>query len=356
MNSYQILGVTPNAGLKEIKQAYRKRASVLHPDVNSSPTAHEDFISLTEAYENLLRDKTGRSYNETSRNYTHSSSHYSEDFLRQQSRERAKAAAQMKYHNFVNSDYYKSKMSQYKTLEFWGSLIFFIPFFIGQILLFAAFKIEFIFSAFLLFLLTAPLMLNMITIIKKNTLSQIGKDTLFLAKTDGLSTIVAVLFNGFIFVNIGVNTFIPMKIMLAIYLFIPLFLQLFREFSNLFIKEKINIKLPFFLFVLMRKISNLKRPFNSIWGVFPSLFSILLILNVLFYQNKVEIVQNFEFEQEESGALVTFEDPKYNQYWGICYFKDYDEFRKYHSQMKLKLKKGLFGVYVLDSYAPEKKK
>jgi len=196
----------------------------------------------------------------------------------------------------------------------------------------------------------------MIVIIKKNTLSQIGKDTLFLVKTDGFSTIVAVLFNGFIFVNIGVNTFIPMKIMLAIYLFIPLVLQLFREFSNVFIKEKINIKLPSFLFVLMRKISNLKRPFNSIWGVFPSLFSILLILNVLFYQKEVEIVQDFQLEQEDSGVLVTFEDPKINQYWGICYFNNPDEFRKNHSRMKLKLKEGLFGIYVLDSYAREKVK
>jgi hypothetical protein len=352
---YQVLGIQPGASLNEIKLAYRKKASRLHPDINPSPTAHEDFIALSEAYEYLLREKTGKVYNNNTNQYTSRPAGYSEEELRNQARERAKQSARMKYQEFVNSDYYKSKMSQYKTLEFWGSLILFIPFFTGQILLFAALKVEFIFSSFLLFLLTVPLFVNMIFILKKNKINQILIDTLFLIKTDAFITIMAVLFNTIIFINIGVATFIPMKIMIAIYIVIPILFQLFREFSNVFIKEKLSIKLPVFLRSLMQNISNLKRPFITIWGIFPLVFSLLIILNILFYQNKVEVTQNFDFVQEENGAMVKFEDPKYNHYWGICYFRDYDQFRNFHNRMTLKLKKGLFGVYVLESYSPAKK-
>lgn len=102
MNEYcQILEVSPNATIKEIKNAYRKRASKIHPDVNPSPTAHEDFIALTEAYESMLRGKTGRVYNETSRNYTRASAAYSETDLKEQARERARRAAQMEYQEFI---------------------------------------------------------------------------------------------------------------------------------------------------------------------------------------------------------------------------------------------------------------
>ncbi|MEI6347471.1 MAG: J domain-containing protein [Bacteroidota bacterium] len=176
MDPYQILGVTPNAGLKEIKQAFRKRASVLHPDVNSSPTAHEDFIDLTEAYENLLREKTGHVYNNSTNQYTRSSNVYSEDDLKNQARERAKQNAQMKYQEFVNSDYYVSKMSQYNTFELWVSFIFLIPLLCFQIMLFLNLSIP---SAFLLFFLIVPISYNAVIVIKKTTFRQILTDTIY---------------------------------------------------------------------------------------------------------------------------------------------------------------------------------
>lgn len=49
----KILEVEVNSSEEEIKRAYRKKALQIHPDVNPSPSAKEQFIKVTEAYEYL---------------------------------------------------------------------------------------------------------------------------------------------------------------------------------------------------------------------------------------------------------------------------------------------------------------
>src|SRR3989304_9108410 len=56
MNSYEaydILGLASEASEAEIDKAFRKKAAVLHPDVNKSDTANEDFKRINEAYQLL---------------------------------------------------------------------------------------------------------------------------------------------------------------------------------------------------------------------------------------------------------------------------------------------------------------
>ena len=56
---YKILEIPRDAGLDEIKRAYRNKAKLIHPDVNSSPRANEVFTVVNEAYD-VLCDENKR--------------------------------------------------------------------------------------------------------------------------------------------------------------------------------------------------------------------------------------------------------------------------------------------------------
>ncbi len=59
---YKILGVERNASVAEIKIAYRRKAKLYHPDVNSSESAHDFFTVLNEANDTLCDENKRRRY------------------------------------------------------------------------------------------------------------------------------------------------------------------------------------------------------------------------------------------------------------------------------------------------------
>ena len=54
MDPYEVLGIRTNATPKEVKLAYRRKAWQLHPDVNTSPDAVEQFNQVQQAYAQLM--------------------------------------------------------------------------------------------------------------------------------------------------------------------------------------------------------------------------------------------------------------------------------------------------------------
>jgi molecular chaperone DnaJ len=59
---YELLGVSRNADEAEIKQAFRKLARELHPDVSDAPDAEARFKEVVEAYEVLSKSETRALY------------------------------------------------------------------------------------------------------------------------------------------------------------------------------------------------------------------------------------------------------------------------------------------------------
>ena len=60
-NFYEILGVTPDSELSEIKSAYRTLARKFHPDI--APDCLEKFKQINEAYETLSNERKRMQYN-----------------------------------------------------------------------------------------------------------------------------------------------------------------------------------------------------------------------------------------------------------------------------------------------------
>ncbi|QIB64269.1 DnaJ C-terminal domain-containing protein [Kineobactrum salinum] len=65
---YEILGVKPDAEVKDIKAAYRKLARKYHPDLNPAPEAEAQFKEVAEAWE-VLQDAGRRAEYDELRRY-----------------------------------------------------------------------------------------------------------------------------------------------------------------------------------------------------------------------------------------------------------------------------------------------
>lgn len=128
---YRILGIPENAGIGEIKNAFRRQAKAYHPDINKSEGAHERFIRINEAYTYLM-DLHGSSSSRQSGQVSQDE-YYRQWVERERQKARARAAkrARMKFREFQNS-------SIYKTTNFLSHLLDYFLLLLGFFIIIAA--------------------------------------------------------------------------------------------------------------------------------------------------------------------------------------------------------------------------
>ncbi|XP_074087289.1 dnaJ homolog subfamily C member 4 [Macrotis lagotis] len=62
-NYYELLGICPDASMKEVKQAFFAKSKELHPDRDpKNPALHNQFVELNEAYRVLSKEASRRDY------------------------------------------------------------------------------------------------------------------------------------------------------------------------------------------------------------------------------------------------------------------------------------------------------
>lgn len=110
---YHILGLRTSATLQEIKRAYREKAKIYHPDLNKSPGSQEKFIAVNEAYEFLIRLKSGVTSRKQQQEKRSSSEELFREWMRrerQKARARATEQARKRYEEFRKSKIYRTSI------------------------------------------------------------------------------------------------------------------------------------------------------------------------------------------------------------------------------------------------------
>ena len=132
---YKILGIPETASIEQLKKAYREKVKLYHPDVSILPDAQELFISLTEAYEVLLRRLTIQmelKKSKTAQVYNPELDEIQKQWIKEQMdriRQRAYAQSKMKFEEFKKTPTYRatkalSKLADYLIFCFGFSIIF----------------------------------------------------------------------------------------------------------------------------------------------------------------------------------------------------------------------------------------
>lgn len=112
-----LLNVSENASVSDIKRAYRKLAKAYHPDVNPSKNAQEKFQQITKAYHYALAVKTGKvkitpsapsqDSRPTNPNKKYGTHQNWNSEANQKAREKAREQAKKHFDTYVNSEEYK---------------------------------------------------------------------------------------------------------------------------------------------------------------------------------------------------------------------------------------------------------
>ncbi len=320
-----ILGVSTINSLEEIKIAYRNRAKVLHPDLNSSPDAHGQFCLLNEAYDFYTlvfsKNQTPEEWNKIKNNWYRN---------RNQIAKRTKQYANMNYDQFIATDFYQTSDAVHSVFDALVGVITLMTI-IGLPIL--AYSFSGGYALFFVLLLLGLTHKGWIAIINQQYHAIKNKETLHAVKqlTSNPLTYLAIsiVFNIAVFLYTFSFTFITIPLLLALY-FSAIALGFF---ISLFVKNKLK-----------------KTIFR--WAIFPFFVSLFFLLNGLYSSAPKKEIYYFQHHIEKTGktkaptSLMVLENKKYARYPGIRFVFN-DQNSSVSRYVIFTIEKGLFGFRVL---------
>lgn len=333
-----ILGVPVNASVDDIKKAYRKKAKLLHPDLNKSPDAEEQFVILNEAYEYLIALKTGKVYNQEKRNYEHHKNNYNEA----EAQKRAREYAGMQYEQYTRSDFYKTTQMHNALGDALLILILVFLLVIMPVTMYLLWDGIGATIAFMIIIFSAKSWISVIRDVKPRLrYKELIPAIKHVIKLKATLTALLIIFNLVVIFTIGIKTILSYWITAACYLLLMI--------TGGLVSLKHRLKTWRYLIIL---------------GIAPVCMSLFLSANYIFsikapvetygFRNQKEIsyYNSSQYTTRKRIRNTTYIYLDYNQYkhyWGLRFFWNYDEMEgKQH--ITYYFARGLFGLKVMKGY------
>jgi hypothetical protein len=317
---YRVLGISAQSSVEELKKAYRHKAKLLHPDRNKHPDAHENFILLNEAYEYLLKLKTGNipAWTNTSAQVKR------EHEEREKAKARAQEYARMRYEEFVNSPHYRSLVSLSTVLDYLYAAFGIVIFLVVPVVVAFSYGASGVITVLLLLLVTLPAARYFIRFLPSVSFRHFFSSLFYIIRQSWFLAGFLTLFNVIVLLKIGLQTLLPINLL----------------FSGIALLMMVS-------FVLSKRLripAYRSRLYS--FCILPGIVSLFFALNFLFSSGPVRETYRF---YTSGSTFIHLDENRYEPFAGIRVFMSYDEVR-FNNTITYTFERGLFGIRVMTRY------
>ncbi len=297
----------------------------MHPDLNKSSDAHEQFVLLNEAYEYLINvDSSGStSTQSSSQSYQWTQQDWQEQ-QRENAKERAREYARMRYAEFIKSDYYKEQKAVDTFTTHLVVLLSIILLTVIPTIMLYSIGIEAIIGIAIINVVLLPIHIQAYQNLKLLNLKEFRSSFGKIFKITSFQIVGLLLINIFLLIKVVGNTLATIPFVFSAY------------------------SISILLFLIIIRNSKFRKIMS--FAVAPTIVSVLFFINFAFAsyptQEKFEIVKNGNGQE---NSMISLANGQLDKYPGIRMFADYQEVR-YADEVVYTFEYGFLGLMVMTDY------